>query len=182
MINKPKNVLWGCMSVIAMSALVSMSKPCMAQMTDAINSPALSPAPTRTSGSSVSAAEETKGTRDSATTQSTPQSGNPQGGISSLSSRVKSFRRNGPTRQSWNTIDLGTKYARAVLGGFEQGASIGLGVQLTTADSIRFVEFRVSALTTRSSTDASKVSLLSSSVWREYSRGRLVRLSQTYER
>lgn len=148
MINKPKNVLWGCMSVIAVSALVSMSKPCMAQMTDATHSPALSPAPSRTSGSSVSAAEETKGTSDSATTQSTPQTGNPQGGISSLSSRVKSFRRNGPTRQTWNTIDLGTKYARAVFGGFEQGASIGLGVQLTTADSIRFVEFRVTALTT----------------------------------
>src|SRR4030095_13041189 len=102
----------------------------------------------RTSDSPVTRGEKTKETRDSATTQSTPQSGNPQGGISSLASRVKSFRRNGPTRQTWNTIDLGTKYARAVGGGFEQGASIGLGVQLTTADAIRFVEFRATALTT----------------------------------
>ncbi|HXI93372.1 MAG TPA: BamA/TamA family outer membrane protein [Blastocatellia bacterium] len=148
MINKSKNVLWGCMSVIALSALVSMSKPCMAQVTDATHSALLSPAPSRTSGSSVSAAEETKGTRDSATTQSTPQSGNPQGGILSLASRVKSFSRNGPTRETWNTFDLGSKYVRAVVGGFEQGALIGLGVQLTTADSIRFVEFRVTALTT----------------------------------
>ena len=146
MINK-KNVLWGCMSVIAVSALVSMSNPCLAQMTDGTQSPALSPAPSRTSDSSVSAAEETKGTGDSATTQSTPQSGNPQGGISSLASRVKSFSRNGPTRESWNTIDLGSKYFRAVVGGFEQGASIGFGVQLTTADKLRFVEFRATALT-----------------------------------
>ncbi len=60
---------------------------------------------------------------------------------------MKVFTRNGPTHESWNTIDLGTKHARAVVGGFEQGASIGFGVQLTTADSIRFVEFRVTALT-----------------------------------
>ncbi|HSO74573.1 MAG TPA: hypothetical protein VLU47_07035, partial [Blastocatellia bacterium] len=150
MINKPKNVLRGWMSVIAVSALVSVSNPCMAQMTFVTHSPAPSPAPSNTSGSSVSAAEETKEARDSATTPSTPQSGNPQGGISGFSSRVKSFHRNGPTRQSWNTIDLGTKYARAVIGGFEQGASIGLGVQLTTADSIRGVEFRLAAVTTPS--------------------------------
>ena len=85
MINK-KNVLCGCMSVIAVSTLVSMSKPCLAQMIDATHFRALSPAPSRSSGSSVSAAEEAKGTRDSATTQSTPQSGNPQSGILSLGS------------------------------------------------------------------------------------------------
>ena len=150
MINKPKNVLRGWMSVIAVSALVSMSNPCMAQMTFVTHSPAPSPAPSNTSGSSVSAAEETKEAKDSATTPSTPQSGNPQGGISGFSSRVKSFRRNGPRRQTWNTIDLGTKYARAVIGGFEQGASIGLGGQLTTADRIPGVEFRLTAVTTPS--------------------------------
>jgi hypothetical protein len=146
MINK-KNMLWGCMSVIAVSALVSMSKPSLAQMTDATHSPALSPAPSRSSESSIAAAEETNGTRDSATTQPTPPSSSSQGGISSLASRVKTFNRNGPARDSWNTINLGTKYANAVLGGFEQGALIGFGVQVTTADLLRFVEFRATAFT-----------------------------------
>ena len=60
---------------------------------------------------------------------------------------MKVFSRNGPTRESWNTINLGTKYANAVLGGFEQGAILGFGVQVTTADLFRFVEFRATALT-----------------------------------
>jgi hypothetical protein len=152
MISKPKNVLSACMFAIAVSALVSVSKPCMAQMTGATYSSTPAPAPSRTSGSTPSAAEATDGTGDQSTPQSTPQSapqtGSSQGRISSLASSVKAFNRNGPTRETWNTIDLGTKYARAVVGGFEQGASIGLGVQLTTADVFRFVEFRLTAVTT----------------------------------
>src|SRR5262249_55329939 len=78
---------------------------------------------------------------------SAPQSGGTQGGVSGIASRVKSFTRLGPTHESWNTIDLGTKYVRAVFGGLDQGASFGFGIQLTTADKFRFVEFRATALT-----------------------------------
>ena len=56
---------------------------------------------------------------------------------------MKVFSRNGPKRESWNTINLGTKYANAVLGGLEW---LGFGVQVTTADLFRFVEFRATAL------------------------------------
>ena len=146
MINKPKNVLSVCMFVIAVATLVSMSRPCLAQRTDATDSTKLTPAPSRTSGSSASAEQETEGTTDPASTPPTPQ-GSPQGGISSLASRVKVFNRNAPTRETWNTIDLGTKYVRAVVGGFEQGALLGFGIQATTADLFRLVEFRATAVT-----------------------------------
>ena len=132
MTNRSKNLLTACLFAIALTAIALAPIPCFAQATDGH---VASTTPTRGD-------EADTETADQQTTQSTSQSS-----ISSFASRVKVFTRNGPTRESWNTIDLGTKHARAVVGGFEQGASIGFGVQLTTADSIRFVEFRVTALT-----------------------------------
>ena len=132
MTNRSKNLLTACLFAIALTAIALAPIPCFAQATDGYVA-----STTRTPGD-----EADTETADQQTTQSTSQSS-----ISSFASRVKVFTRNGPTRESWNTIDLGTKHARAVVGGFEQGASIGFGVQLTTADSIRFVEFRVTALT-----------------------------------
>ena len=132
MTNRSKNLLTACLFAIALTAIALAPIPCFAQ---AIDGHVASTTPTRGD-------EADTETADQQTTQSTSQSS-----VSSFASRVKVFTRNGPTRESWNTIDLGTKYFRAVVGGFEQGASIGFGVQLTTADSIRFVEFRVTALT-----------------------------------
>lgn len=65
----------------------------------------------------------------------------------SLTDRVKTFNRPGPLRESWTTIDLGTKYVRGVFGGLEHGASIGFGVQFTTADKLPGVELRATLLT-----------------------------------
>ena len=135
--NRSKNLLTACLFAIALSAIALASIPCFAQATDGH---VASTTPTRGDKADTE-------TADRQTTQSTPQTSSPQGGISGLASRVKTFSRNGPTRESWNTIDLGSKHFRGVVGGFEQGALIGLGVQLTTADSIRFVEFRLTALT-----------------------------------
>lgn len=152
MITKSRNLLPACLFAIALSALVSMPTLCIAQMVGVTKSPTLAPAQASTDGSKTSSMDEAEvGTTDAASPQATPQStpraGSPSTGISGLASRVKVFDRNGPTRESWNTIDLGTKYFRAVVGGFEQGASIGFGIQLTTADKFRFVEFRATALT-----------------------------------
>jgi hypothetical protein len=44
-------------------------------------------------------------------------------------------------------IKLGTTSARAIVGGFEQRAGIGGGVQLTSANAIPALEIRVVALT-----------------------------------
>lgn len=79
---------------------------------------------------------------DSAATQSTQQGSRP-----SIADRVKTFNRLGPIRDSWTTIDLGTPYVKGVFGGLDQGASIGLGLQLTTADKLPGVEFRATLLT-----------------------------------
>jgi hypothetical protein len=137
----------GCLFAIAITALVSMSNLCVAKVADDAHS---TTPPSQASQASDSNAAPVKET-DAGTSPSippTPQTSSTPGGISGLTSRVKTFSRNGPTREGWNTIDLGTKYARAVVGGgFDQGAIIGLGVQLTTADAIRFVEFRATAVT-----------------------------------
>jgi len=130
--NRSKNLLTASLFAIALTAIALAPIPCSAQATDG------NVASTTTTGGD----KAVTGTPDPQATQPTPQSS-----ISSIASRVKVFSRNGPTRESWNTIDLGSKYFRGVVGGFEQGASIGLGVQLTTADKFRFVEFRVTALT-----------------------------------
>jgi hypothetical protein len=148
MMNTSESLLPGFLFAIALSALVSMPSPCVAQVAGATHSPTLTPGTAGASGSTVTQVEETKvGTADPATTQSTPQTGSPPAGRSGLASRVKVFSRNAPTRESWSTINLGTKYANAVFGGFEQGALFGFGVQVTTADLFRFVEFRATALT-----------------------------------
>jgi len=63
----------------------------------------------------------------------------------SLASRIRTITRYAPLRETQTTIGLGTKYVRGVMGGLEQGASIGLGVQLTTADLLP-VEFRITAI------------------------------------
>jgi hypothetical protein len=147
MMNKSKNLMPGCMFAIALSVLVSTPKPCVAQVSDTTHSRMLL-TPSRARASTSTRAEETEaGAADPATPQSTPQTGSSPASISGLASRVKVFNRNGPVRESWTTIDLGTKYAKAVVGGFEQGALIGFGLQVTTADLLRFVEFRATAFT-----------------------------------
>lgn len=52
-----------------------------------------------------------------------------------------------PVRETLTAISLGTPYARAIVGGFEQGAGIGGGVQVTSAGALPAVEFRAAALT-----------------------------------
>ncbi len=60
---------------------------------------------------------------------------------------LESTCRNAPIREKLSAIHLGTKYVRGIIGGFEQGAGIGGGVQLTSADVIPSLELRATALT-----------------------------------
>jgi hypothetical protein len=43
-------------------------------------------------------------------------------------------------------IGPGAKYLYGIIGGFDQASGLGFGLELTTADKIPFVEFRVTAL------------------------------------
>lgn len=52
-----------------------------------------------------------------------------------------------PAREHVTPVRLATTYARAIIGGFEQGAGLGGGVQVTTAGMLPFLEVRAAALT-----------------------------------
>ena len=60
---------------------------------------------------------------------------------------LESTCRNVPNREKLTAINLRTKYIRGIFGGFEQGAGIAGGVQLTSADTIPGVELRTTVLT-----------------------------------
>ena len=60
---------------------------------------------------------------------------------------LESTCRNAPVRETLSVIHLGSKYVRGIIGGFEQGAGIGGGVQFTSADAIPALELRATTLT-----------------------------------
>ena len=60
---------------------------------------------------------------------------------------LESTCRNVPLREKLTAINLRTKHMRGIFGGFEQGAGIAGGVQLTSADTIPAVELRSTILT-----------------------------------
>jgi hypothetical protein len=59
---------------------------------------------------------------------------------------VESTCRQAPVRETLTAIGLNTPYARALVGGFEQGSGIGGGMQVTTASAIPVVQLRAAAL------------------------------------
>jgi Omp85 superfamily domain len=59
---------------------------------------------------------------------------------------LESTCRNVPHREKLTAIDLRTNYIRGIFGGFEQGAGIAGGVQLTSADTIPAIELRTTVL------------------------------------
>jgi hypothetical protein len=60
---------------------------------------------------------------------------------------LESTCRQVPVRETLTAINLKTPYARAIVGGFEQGAGIAGGGQLTSANAIRGLELRATVLT-----------------------------------
>jgi hypothetical protein len=60
---------------------------------------------------------------------------------------VSSTCREVPLRETLTAIPLGTSHAHAIVGGFDQGAGIGGGVQVSSADEIPGVQLRAAALT-----------------------------------
>jgi len=60
---------------------------------------------------------------------------------------LESTCRQVPVRETLTAINLKTPYARGIVGGFEQGAGVGGGVELTSAKAIPGLEVRAAALT-----------------------------------
>lgn len=129
-------------AIAALFVLVGAAfQPCRAQTTNST-----APPQSKIVATVDQPSPDTSDPTDPAPPQATGPAGNPQA-HTSIADRVKTFNRLAPVHESWTTIDLGTKYVKGVFGGLEQGASIGLGVQFTTADKIKGVEFRATLLT-----------------------------------
>jgi hypothetical protein len=64
-----------------------------------------------------------------------------QQALSQISDRHQSRDRNAPRRDNLEAFRV-IKHVNALVAGFEQGAGVGLGLELTTADKIPGVEFR----------------------------------------
>jgi len=67
--------------------------------------------------------------------------------ISGLNDRAQSEDRNAPRRENVQAFKVAGNYVKALIGGFEQGAGFGFGVEFSTAELIPIVEFRAKALT-----------------------------------
>jgi outer membrane protein assembly factor BamA len=86
--------------------------------------------------------DETGGNNSPNTTGGGPQ----QQALSQVSDRYQSRDRNVPRRDNLEAFRI-VKHVNALVSGFEQGAGLGLGLELTTADKIPGVEFRGKFLT-----------------------------------
>ncbi len=60
---------------------------------------------------------------------------------------LESTCRQAPLRETLTAVGGKTGHVRGIIGGFEQGAGFGGGVELTSADAVPVVEFRALALT-----------------------------------
>jgi hypothetical protein len=60
---------------------------------------------------------------------------------------LESTCRQAPVRETLTAVGIKSRHARAIVGGFEQGAGLGGGVALTSANAVPGVEFRALALT-----------------------------------
>lgn len=80
----------------------------------------------------------------------TPPGGNPPAPapqIGGVGDRTIQRDRNAPRRENLQAIHVLGNHVNALIGGFEQGAGFGFGVELTTAETLPIVELRVRALT-----------------------------------
>lgn len=86
-------------------------------------------------------------TRSAATAAAVTDSAAPET-LASLKAKkcLESTCRQVPLRETLTAIGVGTPYVRALIGGFEQGAGIGGGLQLTSAHLVRGLEIRATAL------------------------------------
>ncbi len=73
----------------------------------------------------------------------------PQAGqsISNLANRFSTRKRGAPKREDLTAVNLFNRHVNAITGGISQGAGLTFGLEFTTADLFKWIEFRVSALT-----------------------------------
>ena len=135
------------LTIICAAQTAGTSPPAQSATAAAPANPGLSPSPSPSPSPTPSAVSQSANAGGGPGSANSPNAGNAQTGANGLASHAQHFTRNAPFRDNWTTINLDTKYAKAVIGGLKQGAFIGVGLQFTTADVLRIVEFRATAIT-----------------------------------
>ncbi|MGH9842806.1 MAG: BamA/TamA family outer membrane protein [Blastocatellia bacterium] len=77
-----------------------------------------------------------------------PQQPAPQGGgLNGLAKRIQSRTRNAQMREEQTAVNLGNKHLNALISSSQSaGVGVGFGLELTTADAVKWVEFRLQAV------------------------------------
>jgi hypothetical protein len=120
-----KTFIW--LAVGAFSGLVAAGQPCLAQ----------------TAGEGE-ISKESRTAPETSVPPPAPQAGS---SISKYTNRFSARERGAPDREDTVAFNLGNKHINAITGGLAQGAGFPMGLEFTTANSIKWIEFRLSALT-----------------------------------
>src|SRR6185503_15388068 len=128
-------------SIFVLLFWTDLQQPCTAQsLSDSANTQHLAAIPTKWLGPSPFTP-----VFDSSDSQATPQKKKP------ITERVEDRDQYGfPARLSTTAINFGNKHFNVLFGGIERGAGVVFGGEVTTADSLRWVELRFQALVSTS--------------------------------
>jgi hypothetical protein len=142
-------ILW---SGLALTAILAMPFPCRAQTANDESSEAVATADTGEKSANLVSPNWSRVLKDYVLIPSAtpaPQITGPTGPTptAQVTGRVKVREYLAPWREDYAAIRLGPKYINGVVGGFEQGSGLGLGIEFTTADKFSWIELRAMALT-----------------------------------
>lgn len=84
---------------------------------------------------------------DSGNLPGDPQTQKAHATVSKLVSAAGTRKRLAPRREDYTVLNFGNKHWNVIVGGLDQGAGVAFGGELTTADSIKGVEFRLAVIT-----------------------------------
>jgi len=140
-------------SGLVLTAILAMTSPCQAQTTNDESSEADTTTAVNEKSANVITPNWSRVLKDYVfmpTPTPDPQVTGPTGPTptAQISDRVKEREYMAPWwRDTYASIRFGPKHINAVVGGFDQGSGLGLGIEFTTADKFSWVELRAMALT-----------------------------------
>ncbi len=140
---------------LAFTATLAIIFPCQAQTANNESGEAITETPANNKNANVISPNWSRVLKGyvlipAPTPTPTPQITGPTGPTPTTgpSDRVKAREYLAPWwRDNYAAIRMGPKYINGVVGGFDQGSGLGLGLEFTTADKFSWVELRAMALT-----------------------------------
>src|SRR5215813_7931615 len=140
-------------SGLVLTAILAMTSLCQSQTTNDESSEAITTTAVNEKSANVITPNWSRVLKDYVllpTPMPDPQVTGPTGPTptAQVSDRVKVREYMAPWwRDTYASIRFGPKHINAVVGGFDQGSGLGLGIEFTTADKFSWVELRAMALT-----------------------------------